>query len=104
MTAPELLKSITAGIVADEFADTVAEVTLLLSRGGVVEVVDAGRVVVGMEVVMLTTEVVGIEVAGAVVGTVVGRMVEGGGEEDDTPDPPVPSDPTFSDDVRDSEV
>ena len=100
MTAPELLKFITAGIVADEFADTVAEVTLLLSRGGVVEVVDAGGVVVGMEVVVLTTEVVGIEVA----GTVVGGMVEGGGEEDDAEDPPVPSDPTFSDDVRDSEV
>ena len=100
MTAPELPKFITAGIVADEFADTVAEVTLLLSRGGIVEVVDAGGVVVGMEVVVLTTEVAGIEVA----GTVVGGMVEGGGEEDDTPDPPVPSDPTFRVDVSDAEV
>ena len=100
MTAPELLKFITAGIVADEFTDTVAEVTLLLSRGGIVEVVDAGRVVVGMEVVVLTTEVVGIEVE----GTVVGGMVEGDGEEDDTPDPPVPSDPTFRVDVSDDEV
>ena len=100
MTAPELLKFITAGIVADEFADTVAEVTLLLSMEGIAEVVDAGRVVVGMEVVVLTTEVVGIEVA----GTVVGGMVEGGGEEDDTPDPPVPSDPTFRVDVSDDEV
>ena len=100
MTAPELPKFITAGIVADEFADTVAEVTLLLSMGGIAEVVDAGRVVVGMEVVVLTTEVVGI----VVVGTVVGEMVEGGGGEDDAEDPPVPSDPTFRVDVSDDEV
>ena len=99
MTAPELLKFITAGIVADEFTDTVAEVTLLLNRGGIVEVVDAGGVVVGMEVVVLTTEVVGI----VVVGMVVNGIVEGGGGED-TPDPPVPSDPTFRVDVSDDEV